>query len=86
VIAVDLAQQLLQTCPDTYVLVVSHENLTSNWCVRAAEWLVCRFDGCMADWLLRAQQQQQQRRAARHCPPICNPTTDPSRPQPPPPL
>ncbi|GBF92374.1 hypothetical protein Rsub_05576 [Raphidocelis subcapitata] len=31
VIAVDLAQQLLQTCPDTYVLVVSHENLTSNW-------------------------------------------------------
>ena len=32
VVAVDLARQLLQVYPDTYVLVVSHENLTSNWC------------------------------------------------------
>jgi hypothetical protein len=33
VVAVDLARQMLQLYPNTYALVVSHENLTSNWCV-----------------------------------------------------
>lgn len=33
VVAVDLGRQLLQVYPNTYVLVVSHENLTSNWWV-----------------------------------------------------
>jgi len=36
VVAVDLGRQMLQIYPETYVLVVSHENLTSNWCVRVA--------------------------------------------------
>jgi 3-oxoacyl-[acyl-carrier-protein] synthase III len=31
VVAIDLAQQVLQQVPDTYALVVSHENLTNNW-------------------------------------------------------
>jgi 3-ketoacyl-CoA synthase len=31
VVAIDLARQMLQLHPNTYVLVVSHENLTSNW-------------------------------------------------------
>jgi 3-ketoacyl-CoA synthase len=31
VIAVDLARQMLQLCPDTYALVVSTENITQNW-------------------------------------------------------
>jgi hypothetical protein len=31
VVAVDLGRSLLQIYPDTYILVVSHENLTSNW-------------------------------------------------------
>ena len=31
VVAVDLARQVLQVKPNTYALVVSHENLTSNW-------------------------------------------------------
>jgi hypothetical protein len=30
-VAVDLARQLLQTMPNATALVVSHENLTSNW-------------------------------------------------------
>eukprot|EP00878_Enallax_costatus_P009912 GHUV01010349.1.p1 GENE.GHUV01010349.1~~GHUV01010349.1.p1 ORF type:complete len:507 (+),score=77.65 GHUV01010349.1:205-1725(+) len=30
-VAIDLAKQVLQTLPDTYVLVVSHENITNNW-------------------------------------------------------
>jgi hypothetical protein len=25
--------QVLQTIPDLHVLVVSHENITNNWCV-----------------------------------------------------
>lgn len=31
VVAIDLARQMLQLYPDTYALVVSHENLTNNW-------------------------------------------------------
>jgi len=31
VVALDLARQMLQLYPDRYALVVSHENLTSNW-------------------------------------------------------
>jgi hypothetical protein len=31
VVAIDLARQMLQLYPNTYALVVSHENLTSNW-------------------------------------------------------
>eukprot|EP00878_Enallax_costatus_P003354 GHUV01003563.1.p1 GENE.GHUV01003563.1~~GHUV01003563.1.p1 ORF type:complete len:536 (+),score=169.57 GHUV01003563.1:329-1936(+) len=31
VVAIDLARQMLQLYPDTYTLVVSHENLTNNW-------------------------------------------------------
>eukprot|EP00775_Hariotina_reticulata_P001695 gene1695-2040_t len=30
-VAIDLARQVLQSMPDTYVLVVSHENITNNW-------------------------------------------------------
>jgi hypothetical protein len=30
-IAIDLARQTLQLFPDSYALVVSHENLTNNW-------------------------------------------------------
>lgn len=31
IVAIDLARQMLQLYPDTYALVVSHENLTNNW-------------------------------------------------------
>jgi 3-ketoacyl-CoA synthase len=31
VVAIDLARQMLQLYPDSYALVVSHENLTNNW-------------------------------------------------------
>jgi len=31
VVAIDLARQMLQIYPNSYALVVSHENLTSNW-------------------------------------------------------
>lgn len=30
-VAIDLAKQVLQLQPSSYVLVVSHENLTNNW-------------------------------------------------------
>lgn len=30
-VAIDLAKQVLQSIPDLYVLVVSHENITNNW-------------------------------------------------------
>jgi 3-ketoacyl-CoA synthase len=30
-VAIDLARQTLQLFPDSYALVVSHENLTNNW-------------------------------------------------------
>lgn len=33
VIAIDLARQTLQQLPNSYVLVVSTENLTRNWWV-----------------------------------------------------
>lgn len=32
IIAIDLARQMLQLMPNTYVLVVSTENITQNWC------------------------------------------------------
>eukprot|EP00877_Chromochloris_zofingiensis_P008304 jgi/Chrzof1/3727/Cz13g06210.t1_LCKAS9 len=31
VVAIDLARQMLELYPDSYALVVSHENLTNNW-------------------------------------------------------
>jgi len=31
IVAIDLACQMLQLYPDSYALVVSHENLTNNW-------------------------------------------------------
>jgi hypothetical protein len=31
VVAIDLARQMLQLYPNTYVLVVSTENITQNW-------------------------------------------------------
>lgn len=31
IIAIDLARQMLQLLPNTYVLVVSTENITQNW-------------------------------------------------------
>jgi hypothetical protein len=31
IIAIDLARQMLQLMPSTYVLVVSTENITQNW-------------------------------------------------------
>ncbi len=30
-LSIDLARKILQLQPDTYVLVVSHENITNNW-------------------------------------------------------
>lgn len=31
IVAIDLARQMLQLYPNSYALVVSHENLTNNW-------------------------------------------------------
>jgi 3-oxoacyl-[acyl-carrier-protein] synthase III len=44
VVALDLARQMLQLYPDRYALVVSHENLTSNWWVQGrGSWDDNRF-------------------------------------------
>jgi hypothetical protein len=44
VVAIDLARQMLQIYPDSYALVVSHENLTSNW------WVFRGYVGCVGWW------------------------------------
>ncbi len=37
-VAIDLARKVLKLKPDTYVLVVSHENITNNWCGAVCVW------------------------------------------------
>ena len=40
-ISIDLARKILQLQPNTYVLVVSHENITNNWWVPRAPYCWC---------------------------------------------
>ena len=39
-VAVDLARKVLSVTPGAYVLVVSHENITNNWCAARPSLLV----------------------------------------------
>jgi hypothetical protein len=50
VIALDLAKELLELHPESYALVVSHENITNNYYGgKDKSMLICNVSSCAAE-------------------------------------
>jgi hypothetical protein len=51
-VAIDLARKVLQLYPNSYVLVVSHENITNNWCgaLMGLLWGRLAVRSCVRGW------------------------------------